>query len=391
VLDIPTYRVNEQLAKSRIPSWRVSQIHNVDHFERAGFPVRLNSVRELALIVDTMQENRFPRYMSELGGLSHEEFGLVLQACVDAVRFQLTYLPHRPAVLPISTLLSAYALYKKMLGGHPGFRSVLEIGPGCGYLSFFLRRHASLANYSQIEACESFYLFQNLVNLYCFGPRFDERALPLEEAVAADYFVNPRADMEFSPTVRLGGTAPLCTHYPWWRIGEIVSRGVTFDILTSNANLLEFNASALDDYLALAQRALKPDGIFLVQCTGFPANGTVPQLLEKIREKNFAPLVFVLEQVPVRPGAEKWPGLLGRLADMGSVELQFTTNNAIFVRPGHPLHQKYNDAKNFNTHFIAKEPVVQGALFSRPAERKVYSVEDFVEATEAALKQQVAC
>jgi hypothetical protein len=256
MLDPQTYRASEQLAKSAIPSWRISQIHNVDHFERAGFPVRIGSIREIGQIVDTMQENRFDRYMTELGGLSRDEYDFVLRMCVDAVRFQLTFLPHRKPVLPISTLLSVFALYKKMLSTHPKFRSVLEIGPGCGYTSFVLRHHRDLDNYSQIEACESFYILQNLVNLHCFGPRFDERALPPEDFRGADYFVNKRADMEFSPEVRCPRQEPQCTHYPWWRIGEIATRDRKFDIVTSNANLLEFNAPALDDYLTLMHGAI---------------------------------------------------------------------------------------------------------------------------------------
>jgi SAM-dependent methyltransferase len=387
VLDIQTYRAGEQLAKSRIPSWRVSQIHNVDHFEHAGFPVRINSVRELGQIVDTMQENRFEGYMAELGGLSRDEYDLILETCKDAVRFQLTFLPHRPPVLPISTLLSAFALYKKMLGAGAGNRSILEIGPGCGYLSFFLRRHAALANYSQIEACESFYIFQNLVNVFCFGPRFDERALPHEDTPAVDYFTNPRADMEFSPAVRLGGVAPLCSHYPWWRIGEIVSREISFDIVTSNANLLEFNATALDDYLSLVHRSLKPEGVFLVQCTGYPANGTVAQLLEKIRDKGFAPLIFATAQEPVRfAEGGALPNLLDRLADSGRGSVRYTTNNAVFVRAGHPLFQKYYEPRNFTTRFVAPEPLVKSMFFDRSAERRAYTAVEFLEATELAMR-----
>ena len=60
---------------------------------------------------------------------------LVLQVCQDSARFQKTYLPHRDAVLPLSTLLSSFALYKKLKGAKDTFASVLEIGPGCGYLS----------------------------------------------------------------------------------------------------------------------------------------------------------------------------------------------------------------------------------------------------------------
>jgi len=389
MLDPQTYRSSEQLAKSLIPSWRVSQIHNVDHFERAGFPVRLGSVRELGQIIDTMQENRFTRYMAELGGLTQAEFDLIVEACKDAVRFQLRFLPHRQPVLPISTILSAYALYKKMRGIDPNFRSVLEIGPGCGYVSFFLARHASLTNYSQIEACESFYMLQNLVNLYCFGSRLDERALPPENIPAVDYFVNPRPDMESSPRVRLGAVPPRCSHYPWWRIGELVSKEVRFDIVTSNANLLEFNAPALDDYLSLMHQCLNPDGAFLVQCTGFPASGTVDQLLEKIFAKGFAPLFFAKELTPTRfMGDEGRSGLVERLTSVAREDVSFTTNNALFVKAGHRLFDKYYHRHNLKPSFMTNESVVNAAFFARPPDRRHYSIAEFLAATEQAFSTE---
>lgn len=383
MLDPYTYRASEHMAKTQSPSWRVAQIHNVDHFEKAGFPVRINSYREFSQIVDTMQENRYERYMAELGGLAEDEYRLILDVCLDLVAFQLSTLPHRRPVLPISTILSAFALFKKMCGIDPNFGSVLEIGPGCGYVSFFLRRHRTLTNYSQIEACESFYLLQNLVGIACFGHRHDERALPHEDTPAIDYFVNPRPDMEFSPSVRVQLGEPLCTHYPWWRIGEIASRNRQFDIVTSNANLLEFNATALDDYLTLIQKALKPEGHFLVQCTGYPASGTVEQLLGKLYDKRFAMLMFVREHVPAQfPGDGK--GLQARLAK-GDGRVSFTTNNAIFVKPGHSLFERYYDRANVNQHFVADEPVVSRTFFERPAGRRPYALTEFLEATEREL------
>ena len=43
MLDSQIYRTNEQLAKSLLPNWRIGQVHNLDQFERVGFPVRAYS------------------------------------------------------------------------------------------------------------------------------------------------------------------------------------------------------------------------------------------------------------------------------------------------------------------------------------------------------------
>src|SRR5215470_12041239 len=116
MLEPEIYRRNERLAKAQLPTWRVAQTHNVDHFEKAGFPVRISSIREVGQLLDTMQENRFEKYMRELGGLTEGEYDLIIKACRDAVVMQLTYLPTRRPILPLSTLLSSFTLYKKFLG-----------------------------------------------------------------------------------------------------------------------------------------------------------------------------------------------------------------------------------------------------------------------------------
>lgn len=387
MLDPQTYRASEHLAKSVVPHWRIAQTHNLDHFERVGFPVRITSVRELGQVIDTMQENRFSAYMAELGGLTAQEYGTILGACCDAVRFQLTYLPHRRPVVPVSTLLSGFMLYKKMLGANPGFRSVLEIGPGCGYASFFLRHHKPLQNYSQIEACESFYILQNLVNVHCFGPRFDERALSPESAPLADFFFSTTSrELELPPTINLDSWQSRCTHYPWWRIGEMVSRDIRFEIVMSNANLLEFNPTALEDYLSLIDRVLEPNGIFLVQCTGWPAHGNEEQLLDKMRAKRFAPLMFMVGHTPARFPGDDGGRLIDRFTGDGADTVTFPVNNAVFVKSGHPLFERYFEPKNFHMRFIASEPIIRSMFFERPAERRLYTIEKFLEDCEAAFR-----
>jgi len=390
MLEPETYRIGEHLAKAQLPTWWVAQTHNVDHFERSGFPVRVSSLREVGQLLDTMQENRLETYMRELGGLSESEYALLIKVCRDTVLFQLTYFSNRQPILPLSTLLAVFTLYNKFRAVDPSFRSVLEIGPGCGYLSFFLRHHSALQSYSQIEACESFYLLQNLVNLHCFGPRFDERALIPRESPVLDYFspVETRpGHTEISRAVQLQLRRPLCSHYPWWRIGELVSRDEKFQIVTSNANLLEFNRTALDDYLALIQRILESTGVFIVQCTGFPASGTMESLIEKLWERGFATLMFALAGEPIAAPGRVGPGsVLAHLRGEVSESRTFAVNNCLFVKAGHPLYQRYRDRANCHTHVVADEELIRGIFFSRPGGRRTYEAREFIEDTERSLQ-----
>lgn len=390
MLEPETYRISERLAKSQLPTWRLAQTHAVEHFEKTGFPVRVSSLGEVGQLLDTMQENRFDGYMAELGGLTESEYALLIKACRDLVLFQLTYFSNRPPTLPLSTLLSVFTLYRKFLAVDRGFRSVIEIGPGCGYLPFFLRHHSALQNYSQIEACESFYLLQHLVDLHCFPARFEERALMPGDAPVLDYFSpaeNRPAYTEISRPIRLDLKRPLCTHYPWWRIGELVKRKETFQIATSNANLLEFSAPALDDYLTLLREILAPDGVFIVQCTGLAANGTLASLVDLLRKKGFATLMFALAgKTIVPPGLSGSAGVVARLTG-GKGSRVFPVNNCMFVRAGHPLFEKYRDGATRRTHVVADEALVHDVFFAEPAGRRMYRAEEFLVDTERSLQE----
>jgi hypothetical protein len=352
--------------------------------------VRVSSLSEVGQLLDTMQENRFDSYMRELGGLTESEYALLIEACRDVVLFQLTYFSNRQPTLPLSTLLSVFALYRKFLAVDGNFRSVIEIGPGCGYVPFFLRHHSALQNYSQIEACESFYLLQSLVDLHCFAARFDERALMPGDAPVLDYFSPAEtrpAYTEISKAVRLNLKRPLCTHYPWWRIGELVRRDEKFQIATSNANLLEFSGTALDDYLTLLREVLAPDGVFIVQCTGLPVSGTLASLIDRIWEKGFATLVFVLAgKRVVPPGLTGSAGVVARLTG-GTGSRVFPVNNCMFVRAGHPLFEKYRDRANRHTHVVANEALVQDVFFAEPSGRRMYGADELIADTERSLQE----
>ncbi len=84
-----------------------------------------------------MQENRFDSYMRELGGLTPAHEALLVGALRDIGLFQLKYMNSQEIIVPFSTVMSALAIYHKISVLKPGFRNVLELGPGCGYTALF--------------------------------------------------------------------------------------------------------------------------------------------------------------------------------------------------------------------------------------------------------------
>jgi hypothetical protein len=325
MIDAAAYRANETNAKRAIADWRLSNINDPYVFQNQGFPVRADSFLDLAQILDTMQEGRFDYYMKEIGGFTEEDTAAFVKVCLDYIDFYCAFFQRERVVVPLSTLISHFVIYKKLIGYNPGFTRLLEIGPGCGYLSFFLRNHAPLADYTQIESTESFYLLQSHINAHVFGPGFAEHAVSrhaLYDHAAYHPKLNWHNPFHYeSQNVINVKAQSVCNHYPWWRIGEVARR--KYDIVTSNANLNEFSREALFQYLSLIRDVLADDGVIIAQCLGGgpPSYDTI---FANIKAAEFVPVALV--QVSDVPGRV------------------FVVSNAVFVGRKHPLYAKYADA-----------------------------------------------
>lgn len=326
MLDTAAYRVNETNARRAIADWRISNINDPYIFQNQGFPVRVDSFLDLAQILDTMQEDRFDYYMKELGGFTDEDLNFFIATCLDYVDFYHSVFQRERVVLPLSTLIAHFVIYKKLCGYQPQFSRLLEIGPGCGYLSFFLRDHRSLLDYSQIESTESFYLLQSHINSHVFGASFDEHALS-KYALNDHGVYHPKLKWhdqfhyEEQKIINLCKNT-VCNHFPWWRIGEVANR--KYEIVSSNANLNEFSREALFQYLSLIRDVLVDDGVIIAQCLGGGAP-TYETVFSNMKSAGFVPVALVwVDNVP------------GRI---------FVVSNGVFVGERHPLYSKYAGQK----------------------------------------------
>jgi hypothetical protein len=378
MLEIADYRASERLARSVIGSWLTAQTHDVDHFARSGFPVRIESRHETGQLLDTMQENRFELFMRELNGLTASDATLLTDALAESVRFQMATLPKRRPIIPLSTMISSLTLYRKILGCKDRVESVLEVGPGCGYLAFFLANAPALRDYSQVEACESFYILQSLINAHLFRHRYCDFAI----RAGVDLSLNVRRDVDDTPIVLDAELPPqACFHYPWWTLGMLYGSGPRYDVVTSNANLNEFSENALREYLAIFLRVLKDDGLFVVQCTGFPAHGTLEQLFDKLHAAGFAPLFCGLAAENVDPAVT----LSTTYRDMGFGERPFALNNLIMVKQGHPLFEACNRREAY-AHGHAAAFNRLATIYDGSGARTRYSRQELVQAVKQRLR-----
>lgn len=326
MLDAIAYRANETTAKRAIASWRLSNINDPYIFQNQGFPVRTDSVLDLVQILDTMQEERFDYYMGEIGGFTDEEANFFADVCIDYTDFYQKTFERDRVIIPLSTMIAHYVIYRKLIGYNSKFSRVLEFGPGCGYLSFFLRHHAYLEDYSQIESTESFYLLQSHINSHVFGSRFSEHAISQQALADHNFYIAKmrwHGDFHYEDQKIINvPRAPICNHYPWWRLGDVADK--RYDIISTNANLNEFSSAALFQYLSVIRDVLADDGAIIAQCLGGGAP-TYDNVFAIMKSVGFVPVVLVAGD-----------------ADPGRI---FVVSNAVFVGPKHPLYSQYVDKK----------------------------------------------
>ena len=352
---ISEYREAERAVRGRAHSWRVEQAQAADTFLRVDFPVRIESPREVGQLVDTMHEGRFEGFMDELDGIDSHDLELLVRALVRSVQFQLSELPMRTPVVPVSTMMSALALYRKIRGFQSEALNVLEIGPGCGYLAYFLSEHAKLGCYAQVESCESFYVLQSMVNRHIWGGRFlEDLQRPDPRTVFTTMQTNIDHGVDLDRHI-LG--PPKCRHYPWWSLDRVLEECSHYEVVTSNANVNEMSREALRDYLAVFHRVLAPDGMFLVQCTGFTGHGTVEELFDVLTNDGWAPVFCAIA------GTVEFP------TSRGAVSRQFQLNNIVMVSEGHPLHSQAYGRANFRSGFMVEAPRVERMFFTPTGSR----------------------
>jgi len=295
MIDCSLYRENEKIAKREVDKWQITAKHNIDIFEKIGFPVRVDNISYLRQLIDTMNENTFDSYMRELNGLNEIELNILLTSLEQSIRFQKIHFPNDDIIIPFNSMIKSLTLYIKL--SKIKFSNILDIGTGSGVFSFFINQQNNLKTYSQIEVCESFYMLQNYINSFVFKEQFDQKVL-MKKSTDINFFINKYScgstNYEESTVVKNNNLNKKCIQYPWWRLGELFNNNIDYDIILSNANLLEFSNDSLVDYLYLINKKLSKNGLFIFHCEGSHVNGNIESLFKDIYSANLAPLFIQL-------------------------------------------------------------------------------------------------
>ncbi|GFK94944.1 hypothetical protein NNJEOMEG_02792 [Fundidesulfovibrio magnetotacticus] len=386
MLEMIAYRHYESMAKAALPNWQIAQRHNLDHFEMTGFPVRIATLGETRQLLDTMQENGFEKYQDDFGGLAPLDLDMLTRLCARLVTFQLTHYPDQPPMVPVDTAMAALCAWKRLTALGTPARSILEIGPGCGYLALLAADHAPLQNYSTVECCESFYLLQHYLNVFAFGDGFRQMAYP--EGVSR-HFIRADDGLAAGTLLTAGEGWPRKAYqYPWWRLRTLRERGERFDVIVANSNLLEFNPEALKDYLELFKDVLAEDGLVFIQGLGFETpDRNKGYLFKQLHERRLAPLFIT--SGPVTKDRAFWrEHALGECSFIREGDARrFGSDFAVLITESHPFFTACYEAGSYRNAFVLAHPCLTGFFAPAPEDARRYTRSEVADAVRRRLSQ----
>lgn len=287
-----------------------------DAFPVSGFPMRIETPAGIRQMIGSLHDGASMRLavQKELRGLRGEDVSAVARAADAVVAMQRTWFPGERALVPAGALLYEHLLARKVFG-LPDHARVLDIGPGCGFLSLYFSAHAGIERHAQIEVTQSLYLLQAMVNRFAYGD------------AAVDLALAPDAEAP---------VAARSVHYPWWRIDAAFAD--SYDLIMMNENMCEMPGVAFERYLAGARRSLRREGYLLIQGIGY---ALAPQILDERLDslRKFGFRAVVANQ------AQKHGGPLA-------------VANLLLVTEGHPRHATANQ-DYFQLAFDERDPLVR--------------------------------
>jgi len=214
---IADYEEAERYGRRAVPNSAIAAF-TPEVFQHIGYPHRITHSQELWRYHDVMQDGRLEQNLLLVGRSMDDELDLVGRAADAIIRFTETNFGFRSAGKDmLSRAVYQYSLIRESLNGLPRPWTVMELGPGCGYLGVLLGLDGH--SYIAIEASQAFWVYQSAL---------------LRSVFAGEYSDGLRSEEELR-----------IRHIPWWKL---CSEGFTFPKLTActaNHMLAEMNAAAL--------------------------------------------------------------------------------------------------------------------------------------------------
>jgi len=169
---IDAYNSAEQVGRCQVPNIAI-QAFGLEAFSSVGYPFRISHASELWRYHDVMQDGRLALnfdLLDSVGGL--DDLKVVRQAATALVDFSHRRFGFASAGKDmLSRACYQYALLCRTLSTHPRPWTILEVGPGCGYLGLLL----GLAGhrYIALEASQAMYVYQSSLFADVFADEYE--------------------------------------------------------------------------------------------------------------------------------------------------------------------------------------------------------------------------
>ena len=296
MLDVATYDNAETAAADRYSN-RIVQAFYPEMFQTLGYPMRVKRADQLWRYIDVMHETRTHHNIEFLlHGMTPEEFELykrVVKIVDEHAKENFGVRAH-----PTAALLRALHVLRliKIVTGESR-PTVVEVGPGCGYLAMLLVMEGY--PYIGTEVTQAFYLYQS-------------HMLSHVAAELRDLVVEDRDILTIDQPKP--GTA---IHIPWWKWITLTPEKINLSagIMTSNHVMCEMHPSSMA-YMAVVGRQVLSrhpgGGKFIFENWGYDLLHSPKTVADKFAEHGLIVChdEYAMSAMVLREEIDRW---LGRL------------------------------------------------------------------------------
>ncbi len=270
LLSVEAYNSAEKSASENF-SIRINQAFFPDMFSTVGYPSRVDNINQLWRYIDVMHEGRTEYNLNVLlKGLTPHEFSLF--KTITKLVYAYSQSNYNKKLVSTSALLRAIHVMRSIKAVTKDARpSVLEIGPGCGYLGMLLLLEGY--PYISVDVAQAFYLYQSHM-FSIVSPNL--RELAVDDGSISD-ITNPKP-----------GEA---IHIPWWKWITLDLDKVLLkpSIITCNHCLCEMHQGSLAYLAAFSNKVLEnsENGAIVFDEWGYDLLRSERSILNKFEQFNF--------------------------------------------------------------------------------------------------------
>jgi len=258
---IDAYNAAEQIGRCQVPN-RAIQAFGLEAFSSVGYPFRISLAGELWRYHDVHQEGRLARNLNLLdsvGGI--EDLEIARQAANSLMDFSNRHFGFASAGKDaLSRACYQYALLCRVLSRYPKPWTILEVGPGCGYLGLLVG--LSGHRYIALEASQAMYVYQSSLFAYVFANEYGN-------------------GLSGSSNCRV-------SHLTWW---DFCSEGSALPLLTgatANHMIAEMNKSGLRHLLRRLHASQSEGFQILAESPGSTVVNSYDSVLQNVLDSQFS-------------------------------------------------------------------------------------------------------